>query len=184
MTENAAASLRLFYALWPNDAVRERLQALQLGMHGRLIRYENLHITLAFLGQQPASHLPLLKKILADLPQFTVRLPLDRIGYFKKSRITWAGTHAVPDDLLALQSALAASLATNGIAFDHRVRFVPHVTLARDADPPADRPFDAIDWEAADAALVESSNSGGRLLYRVLAMRDLTHPPSGYTDLV
>ncbi len=172
----AVDSMRLFYALWPDDATREKLQHLQTLVQGRHVLYANLHVTLAFLGNQPLTNLPLLKTILANLPRADITLQLDRLGYFSKSRIAWAGTHAVPDELLAWQSSLAHVLEQHDITFDRKGKFTPHVTLARDADLPLDCPFDAITWHASQVALVQSLQQGGALAYRVLAMRNLTEP--------
>lgn len=161
--------LRLFYALWPDDAAREALLALQMKQHGRRTRTANLHATLAFLGEQSPAHLPLLEDILADLPHEPITLRIDRIGYFKRKRIVWAGSHAVPDTLVNLQQSLAQSLAENGIEFDRKNDFTPHITLARDAEQPADEPFETFTWEVKHVALVRSLQEGGRLDYRVLA---------------
>ena len=163
--------LRLFYALWPDDHVRESLQFLQAQVHGRHIQAANLHATLAFLGNQPARHLPLLEKLLAELPRTAFSLPIDRLGYFRRHRIAWAGSHMVPEALIELQNALAGALKRYGIAFDDAKDFKAHVTLARDADPPSDLPFEPFAWEVRQVALVQSLQEGSRLAYRVLANR-------------
>jgi len=172
---SAERSLRLFYALWPDDAVRERLAALQAHVDGKLTAYENLHITLAFLGEQPADSLPALGAILDGLPRDEIMLPLDRLGYFPKKRIAWAGMHAVPGALRALAGALADALIANGVAFDRRTDFKPHVTLARDADPPRDVSFDPIVWHAERIVLVQSVMQRGGVRYEVLAERMPRH---------
>lgn len=168
--------LRLFYALWPDPGTRDALQALQMLIHGRRTHTGNLHATLAFLGEQPASHLPLLEDILAGLPPAAIILPIDRIGYFRKKRIVWAGSHAVPDTLVSLQEALALALTEEEVAFDRRTDFTPHITLARDAEQPVDRPFEPFTWEVRQLALVRSLQEGGRLEYQVLASRYLDAP--------
>lgn len=165
--------LRLFYALWPDDHVREALQFLQARIDGRHIQAGNLHLTLAFLGNQPPRHLPLLENLLAELPRNAFSLPIDRLGYFKKNRIAWAGSHAVPPALIALQVALASTLTRHGIEFDDKKDFKAHLTLARDADPPPDSPFDPFTWEVRQVALVQSMQEGSRLAYRVLSSRRL-----------
>lgn len=168
--------LRLFYALWPDEATREALQILQMHVHGRRTRLSNLHVTVAFLGDQPAAHLPLLKTILAGLPRSAFTLQIDRLGYFKKRHIAWAGSHAVPDALIALQESLGQALMRQAIKFDRNKDFTPHITLARDAEPPLDRPFDPFVWEVKQIALVQSLQEGGHLAYRVLASRYLADP--------
>lgn len=161
--------LRLFYALWPDDVTRDALQALQMQVHGRRTLPGNLHATLTFLGNQPATHLPMLEELLAGLPRNAITLQIDRIGYFKRKRIAWAGSHAVPDTLIRLQESLAQALTRQEISFDRRNDFTPHITLARDVEPPSDRPFEPFTWEVRQIALVHSLQEGGRLDYRVLA---------------
>ncbi|MBI1891592.1 MAG: RNA 2',3'-cyclic phosphodiesterase [Burkholderiales bacterium] len=170
-------SLRLFYALWPNKDVRVKLQQLQQHTRGRYTRPENLHITLAFLGQQAAETLPQLQNILAGLPYCDFSLSIDRLGYFKKNRIAWAGMKDIPEPLFTFQKNLVQSLDAAGIAFDSGNRFKPHVTLAREADPPLDTSFDPIVWQAAQTTLVQSTQMDGILTYRVLA----SHSPATST---
>ncbi len=162
-------SLRLFYALWPDDATREALMHMQARMHGRKTRYENFHLTLAFLGQQPADLLPAMRKILADIRPAQISLVLDRIGYFTQSRIAWAGMHETPAALIALQRDLVQGLAQNNIACNGRSAFRPHVTLARDAAPPEDLPFEPVVWRADHVVLVESTTDREGVIYRVIA---------------
>lgn len=174
MKQNKSAdkeTMRLFYALWPDDAARAELMRVQTAMHGRLTRYEDLHITLAFLGQQPATLLPVLKNILSGLSKTAMTLTLDRIGYFTKKRIAWIGMHDVPDALFALQRELAQALVQEGISFDNRANFKPHITLARDASVPPDIVFTPITWQASQATLVQTMPNGGG--YHVLASRSL-----------
>lgn len=164
-------TMRLFYALWPDDTTRAELMRVQTLMHGRITRYEDLHITLAFLGQQPVTLLPALKEILAALPKTAMTLTLDRIGYFTKKRIAWAGMHSPPDALFALQRELAQTLVQKAVPFDNRTDFKPHVTLARDAALPPDIVFAPITWQANQVTLVQSRPNGGG--YHVLASRSL-----------
>ena len=164
-------SLRLFYALWPDDAVRTDLQRLQVNLQGRKTPLDNLHVTLAFLGQQPAHLLPNLERILGELPQADMVLTLDRIAYFKRSRIAWVGMHQAPEALMSLQARLVQALQGEGIAFDERSKFTPHVTLARNAPQPADTPFTPVVWHATQIVLVQSILDARGSQYRVLASR-------------
>jgi len=165
--------LRLFYALWPDDVTRTALMDMQARIQGRKTRYQNFHLTLAFLGQQPAGLLPALEKILADLSPTPISLVLDRLGYFTKNRIAWVGMHDVPAVLIALQRDLAQKLVQNNIAYDGRSGFWPHVTLGRDAVPPEDLPFEPIEWRADKVTLVESTTAPEGVVYRVIATRHL-----------
>ena len=87
---------KLFFALWPDEAARQAMVRLQQPVRGRLIPPEKLHLTMAFLGQQPAEALPLLLDILhaVELPPLT--LEIDCYGYFKRPQIAWAGMRGPP----------------------------------------------------------------------------------------
>jgi 2'-5' RNA ligase len=171
MDPRTTQSLRLFYALWPDDATRDALTKLQTATAGRKTRYENLHLTLAFLGEQPVTSLPALKEILERIPLGAMTLTLDRVGYFTKSRIAWAGMRMAPDALFDLQRSLMKELMQRHTLADTRSAFRPHVTLARNADAPEDRPFEPIRWHADHACLVESTTEPDGVRYRVLASK-------------
>jgi 2'-5' RNA ligase len=169
MASATTQALRLFYALWPDNVSRAALANLQVAVSGRNTRYENLHLTLAFLGQQPVALLPELQEILAGLPKKEMTLVLDRIGYFTKSRIAWAGMHAVPDALFDLQRDLMNRLTQKGVMADTQSVFRPHVTLARDAAVPVDIPFQPVHWHATEICLVASTLEKNGVSYRVIA---------------
>jgi RNA 2',3'-cyclic 3'-phosphodiesterase len=174
MESAAPDRLRLFYALWPDDAVRDALTALQAPLRGRLTQRANLHLTLAFLGAQPVSLLPVLQGILQELPYADIPLVIDRSGHFAQRRIAWAGMRLVPPELRMLHGALERLLEQHHIEFDRRPEFKPHVTLARNADAPPEMPDTPIHWRADHAALVQSENENGAVGYRVLASRRLS----------
>jgi 2'-5' RNA ligase len=169
MDQDKRQSLRLFYALWPDEPVRDALTGLQANLQGRLTRRANLHLTLAFLGSQPASLLPTLTDILHQLPAPDLLLTLDRFGYFSRPRVAWAGLREVPAALTELHAALDVSLTRHNVDFERQAAFRPHITLSRNAAPPSDTSFEPIAWQAREVALVESVSEGGGVSYRVLA---------------
>lgn len=173
MNANTTESLRLFLALWPDAETRAALMRLQAPMRGRITPYDQLHLTLAFLGQQPASTLPSLEQILTRIPTLAATLTLDRIGYFTRKRIAWAGMHEVPDVLSTLQKELAREIRQHGISFDNQHEFKPHITLARDASLPPDIVFTPIVWRANQIVLVQSTTKTEGANYQVLASRSL-----------
>lgn len=166
---------RLFYALWPDAATRAALAAWQASLGGKPTRPDKLHLTLAFLGQRPASELPALLALLEQLPACAMRLEFDHVSHFPRLAIAWAGLAQPSPALLALRGACMRALAQQGLAprFEHD-RYTPHVTLARQAPPPpapaTARP--AIVWQASELVLVESFKSSGD--YRIVASRRLT----------
>jgi 2'-5' RNA ligase len=159
-------SLRLFYALWPDETTRAALARLQIPIRGRKTRYRNLHLTLAFLGEQPSALVRVLHEILTRLPTAQIPMVLDQVGYFPKKQIAWAGMHPVPDALADLQQQLVKALAQQGIICSPD--FKPHVTLARHAQAPDDFHFPPIQWIAKQIVLVHSTRDAEGIFYRVL----------------
>ncbi len=166
-------SLRLFYALWPDTVTRTALQHLQdtLPLTGRRVPPENLHVTLAFLGERPQTQLPILENLLQNLPCPAMQLEMNRLGYFKKSRIAWVGMQTVPEALTGLHGELLRALHQGGIDYAAPEKFVPHVTLARSANPLPDMAFEPICWEVMQPVLVRSILVPGGSRYEVIASR-------------
>ena len=157
-----------FYALWPDDATRTKLGELQSQIRGRLTRPNNLHLTLAFLGQPPDALLPILRSVLAQLKVEPITLTIDRLGYFNRNRIAWAGLSAMPDTLVTLQRTLSRELTRKGIDSDNKRAYKPHITLARDADAPAVTTVEPFEWRADRVVLARSPLPEERPWYQVL----------------
>ena len=179
---DAPASLRLFFALWPDEGERNALARLLPPPGGRggarPTAPENLHLTMAFLGMQPARVLPALESLLQaiHLPELSLRF--DCCGAFPRAQISWVGMRHPPPALLQLQAELAAALGQCGIGHDKESAFRPHVTLARNAGAaPAGPPPDLL-WQAPRLALVQSTTTPHGPIYQVLALRS----PAGDGD--
>lgn len=128
--------MRLFFALWPDAQVRDALAGVAAACRehtrGRVIPAPNLHATLAFLGEVDATRLPALARIVERLAPAPFDLVLDRLGYFRRSRIVYAAPAVVPPVLLRFAAELASALAADGFRIDDRP-YTAHVTLLRDA---------------------------------------------------
>lgn len=168
-----ADKLRLFYALWPDELTRMKLAALQQQVSGRKMSAQNLHLTLAFLGNQPHTLLPILKEILHQLPLQSMQIDIDSLDYFSKPRIAWAGPRAAPAALFTLQSDLMQALERAQIHLKPVAGFRPHITLTRDAPPPLEAAIQTVKWEAKEIALLQSVSSLQGPHYQVLAQRTL-----------
>jgi 2'-5' RNA ligase len=167
--EKAAETVRLFFALWPGSDLQAQLAAWakQAAGRGRVMRRENLHLTLGFLGTTEAALVPDLIALAAGVRFAPIRLPLDRVGYWKQNRIIWCGTGEEPQALSALVAELRARLDAAGVRYDPKP-FVSHVTLVRDAAGlPAAPAWIPLVWEATDFALVSSIRVEGRVTYQV-----------------
>jgi 2'-5' RNA ligase len=134
----AAGPLRLFFALWPDAAVRAALERWSAAIHraagGRATRGDAIHLTLAFLGATAAERLDELKAAAGRVRVAPFELVLDEPGFWKHNRIAWAGASRMPPALDALVGELRAVLAAAGFPFDPKP-FVPHLTLVRKARP-------------------------------------------------
>lgn len=171
-------SHNLFFALWPDDDVRERIASAARELkeaqrpRGRWIKADRYHLTLRFLG----THATLPESLLAAanaagdaVSTSAFNFALDRAGSFRNRDIPWwLGCQTMPASLDALWDVLAGALVANGIADEERSRRVAHVTIARDADRALDEAAIApIAWPVRDFVLVDS-RLGGASAYTIL----------------
>jgi len=152
--------VRLFFALWPDDAVRAQLARWTRELHavcgGRAARPENLHVTLAFLGAIEDARVARVELAADAVVPHAISLVLDQPGYWKHNRIAWAGASVVPPGLEVLVSDLRGALVKSRIGFDAK-GFVAHVTLLRDAREPRAMPvLEPIQWRIEGFVLVQS----------------------------
>lgn len=164
-------AVRLFFALWPNDAERQQLAGLLKTplrqLPGRHVPVANWHITLAFLGDVPVAQLPCVEAAGAAASATSFELQLDSLGYFRTSRVVWLGASQCPSALSELVSRLQASIALCDIPLDARP-FAAHVTLARKVNRrPAIDIVPTFKWSVDSFALVESALSPTGANYRV-----------------
>ncbi|MAA73814.1 MAG: RNA 2',3'-cyclic phosphodiesterase [Salinisphaeraceae bacterium] len=136
---------------------------------GRRVPLANLHLTLAFLGDQSVARVDQLKAGAAELSARGCRLRLDTAGYFRRPRIAWLGPSETPDALRALVRMLDGLCSTLNIQKPDEPRWRPHVTVARHADAPACQPSRPVIWQVADFSLVQSRLTAEGVRYRALA---------------
>ena len=166
------AASRLVFALWPDAPTRAAIAAcahtVVAQTAGRQVVTENLHLTLAFLGERPLSILPELRASAARIAVAPMRLLFDDVGCWRKTGIAWLGMSQPSAELSALHDRLLAALAPLGIVFDEG-RFAPHITLARrTVSRVAMLLPQPIVWEATSFALVASELGAAGARYRVL----------------
>ncbi|MDO6583968.1 RNA 2',3'-cyclic phosphodiesterase [Salipiger sp. 1_MG-2023] len=123
--------MRCFLALPVPDALIPPLLAVQEAIPvGRAVPEENLHLTLAFLDEQPDYALAELDAALAPvLPGCA--LALDGLVSFGGRRVKLLAAGVVPEPgLVALRATVLAAVRAAGIELP-RERFRPHITLIR-----------------------------------------------------
>ncbi len=171
MTSGAEQQARLYYALWPDEPTVCELEVAQADVVGRKVKPDQLHLTLAFLGNQPIGKLPALAAVLEQLPQPGFLIELDQYGYFKQQQIAWIGPSEIPSALLDLRKSLLMGLSAVTSRFKAEARFIPHVTLARDAEAPAQPLAKRICWSAKRIVLVQSLPTRQGVIYSLVAER-------------
>lgn len=169
--QEPADTVRLFYALWPDELTRRRLVALQTGIGGRKVAEHNLHLTLAFLGNQPRDSIGRLAQVMQALTLPAMRVCIDHYGYFSKPRIAWVGPSAPPDALITMQAALREALLETGVRLKPVAGFRPHITLARDAVSVNHTLSEAFVWTVSTITLLQSVAIPGGVEYQSLAQR-------------
>lgn len=126
---------RFFVALRPDPLAAGRLGRLATELaercRGRPLAARDLHLTLAFIGELPASDGERLTALLAGLPERHPGFALDEIGRFGPA-LLWAGPSEEPPWLASLVEAVRERLRTGGVRFDARA-FKSHLTLLRNA---------------------------------------------------
>ena len=124
--------MRLFIAIVPDETMHQELvrtmeELHTCGMQGVYTKEENLHLTLAFIGDygDPEEVLDAMEEAVTEPFEMT----LDGIGCF--GDLYWSG-FADNGELALLAGRLRRSLAEHGIPYD-RKKFFPHCTLVRKA---------------------------------------------------
>jgi 2'-5' RNA ligase len=162
---------RLFFALWPDEEVRESLDQAAgelLGKRIRRIVAANLHITLAFAGSVGAEVRRCLEDAAEDIRVPGFELCIDRVGHWPRPRILWAAPTHVPAELWSLEGALRQAFEACDLKPDTR-HFQPHITLARKLGrAPENSGFPPLRWSIRDFSLVESVTDPAGSRYRVL----------------
>lgn len=167
--------MRLFIAIRFSRPVLEALKQAQgelrrQGAEGNFSREENLHLTMAFLGETEDRQGA--QAAMAEActgPPF----PLTVAGAGRFGDLWWAGVEKSPR-LEELERSLRAALAERGFALEKR-DFRPHVTLARQVRSP--RPLRLSVPERTmtvrGLSLMRSERKEGKLIYTELAYEKL-----------
>lgn len=165
--------MRLFIAIPFSEEFREELLRVQRemkvnGVRGNFSRPENLHVTVAFLGEvkDPAPAM----KALQSVPVPELRLTSGPLGNF--GELLWIGLRknsALEEYVAEVRHALDNA----GVEYD-RKKFRPHITLVRRAD----WPYQMLVEELAEVrrvrmtvdrvCLMKSERLDGKLTYTVV----------------
>lgn len=176
--------MRLFLALTPPAALRRRLGGLADRLHaergGRRIPDDNLHLTLAFLGEQDDTTALKLRRWVQHYPCAPGQLILDQLGGFHRPGIVWIGPSSPCDALVTLQRDLSRQLTLWGLPHQPQ-QFRPHVSLLRSAMTQSAQPLseDRFCWSYTSIQLIQSSISHQGSRYTTLASSRQQGMPGG-----
>jgi len=151
---------RLFFALWPDEALRQRMAAISAATAWppgvRCVPAVHLHLTLVFLGDVSVDRLGAVRSVAESLRPATFELMLGGSGHFPRAEVGWLGCVDAPPALFALNAGLRQGLRTQGFALRGE-SFRPHVTLARGLrEPPVLPDYPPLRWPVSEFVLVES----------------------------
>ena len=170
--------MRLFIAVNFDDRTKSQIIEVQNRLRslgrGRFSAPENLHLTLAFLGEIPESRVDDIKAAMDSVEVPDQTLVFERVGCFRRdSELWWIGLKKTPA-LMKLQQELSDALADAGFRLEKRA-FKPHITLARemhigqvDSKDLLPRSFDT---KVNNISLMLSHRPDGKLTYTELYRR-------------
>ena len=177
--------MRLFIAInFSADVKRSVYRNVEIlrknAVSGTFTREENIHLTLAFLGETPPKRVPDIRGVMDAVSLYPFDTRLSGIGKFRNRGETlfWQGFKPA-DALSDLQRQLVSGLEKAQIEFDAKP-FKPHVTLARrcvmDDDFSEDdliKSISDVPLLISDISLMRSERIGGRLQYIEMYKKDL-----------
>lgn len=166
--EPAPPTDRLFFAVMPDAAsaarIAETAQALKrrLGLKGRLIEAERLHITLHHVGDHPGFPPGLVQQAQqagAALRIAPFEVVFERAESFagrprNRPFVLRGDAHLAA--VTACQQALGVQMAKAGLGRWIDARFTPHVTLAYDDQLVPPQALEPLGWRVDELVLVHS----------------------------
>ena len=161
--------MRLFVAINFNTETRSRLNALRdelrsQSARGNFTLDENLHLTLAFIGECSPKKIDKIKAILETVTFEPFEAVVDRLGTFSHGTLWWVGLRE-DKPLMNLQHEIEHKLALCGFEMDGR-KYNPHITLGRevvtDIKPWEIEPFGET---ISTIDLMKSERINGKLTY-------------------
>ncbi|CAG9199898.1 RNA 2',3'-cyclic phosphodiesterase [Paraburkholderia sabiae] len=123
---------RCFIALVPDVATRDALSAIPVPAAARRVPYEQLHLTVTFIGALPLDKSAALIDAITREAVPLELAPVAKIEHWPGAshpRLTVA-TLAMSDEFVALDWRVRSTMIALGLPVDARA-FRPHVTLAR-----------------------------------------------------
>jgi 2'-5' RNA ligase len=170
--------MRLFIAINFSDEVKDALcevaaELRNAALRGRYTSRDNLHLTLAFIGETDRADdiIDVMEDVCADAFTAPVRIAFSGAGVFRGNGgdTHWIGVEKTPE-LRGLAAGLASGLRREGFDIEKR-KFTPHITIGRQVTLRAEAQISVpmASMSAERIALMRSDREGGRLVYSEIA---------------
>lgn len=163
--------MRIFIAIRFTEAFKSSILDAQdglreYGVRGNYTQPENLHLTLAFIGE--TERVAEIKAAVdaVKFEPFVIRT--GKLGCFNgRSRVLWLGIEG-EDKMKTIAQQLRRNLDKCGIDYA-KGRFSPHITLVRQpSDMPLDVEVESESMTVSEISVMNSERVNGRLVYTVL----------------
>ena len=163
---------RLFFALWPEDQLRQQIKrhCKTLFRHGggRPVRIENIHFTLAFLGNVDAQQQECVELWADQIRLSSFEFSIDTAGHWPKPRVLWIGPSETPEVMEALATRLRDGAIQCGIQMDMRP-YRAHMTMMRKVRQfNGDVSIPPLVWQTSSFVLVKSVTYSEGVKYEVI----------------
>lgn len=164
-----AATMRLFFALWPTDEVRQGWEGLFDESEVQpTVPPERRHLTVAYLGNLLPDDTAAAREVAESIEFERFYFDLDCYGSFEKQRVVWMGCQQYCNVLQCLVSQLREGLKMRNLPAESRP-FTPHMTLLRKHRVvPEGWKTPNIRWAVRDFVLVHSHRQPEGLCYDII----------------
>ncbi len=165
--------MRLFIAVQISEEMRGALvrcmhELKKQGVEGNYVPAQNLHMTLAFIGEY--DNLGHVKEILKKVPLPEFKMTLADKGNF--GNVLWAGVKG-NQRLKTYVKDLRSALRVGGIPCDQET-FIPHITLVRKSS--AKKPYriqiPKLEMTVKKVSLMKSEEQNGKVRYKEICNID------------
>lgn len=140
---------------------------------GKFTRPDNIHLTLAFLGECDEAQKRLAQSVMDEMVFTPFAVKINRLGYFRRNGgdIWWAGLQE-SKLLLYLQKDITNRLINRGFMLESR-KYSPHITLARQVET-AEQPRTVVPFgeTVTGIDLIQSTRIKGKLTYIPVYRKD------------
>lgn len=175
--------MRLFFAIRLSEKIQDKLcEVLQnfrpCCEEGHFTLRENLHLTLAFLGETSMEKFPMVQAAMEATSAEPFELHIGGMGCFHRNGgdLYWAGVERTLP-LCSLYDSLCTELQKQGFSMDSRP-YRPHLTLVRQAvlKDGCDRSAFVVppmQMQVEEFSLMKSERMEGKLLYTEVGTKRL-----------